>query len=219
MVDGYCTCGARLPEDALFCHRCGRPLRELVTPEEDEAQQPAPVEPPPTAVVEPEAAEPPVSFRNGVAVRVGLLAAAIVQLVTTLSAAAGASLLMPVVIVGGGFYSVVLYARRTGARLSVVNGARMGWMTGIFCFVIMTVFFTAGIALLAGSDQLMKAYKDSASSLGLPPETAQQFEKLASDPGAFAASIILGLVFQFVFLTILCSMGGALGAKLRGQKP
>lgn len=153
------------------------------------------------------------------AVRTGFLAAAIVQLVSTLSAAVGASLLLPLVLLGGGFYAVVLYARRTGARLSILNGARMGWITGIFCFVIMTVFFTAGIALLAGSDQLMKAYKDSAATLGLPPEAAQQFEKLASDPGAFAASIVLGLIFQFVFLTLFCSMGGALGAKLRGQKP
>lgn len=218
-MDGYCTCGAKLPEDALFCHRCGRPLRELVEPEREENPQPAVVSLPVEQAVAPEAPEPSVNFRNGAAVRVGFLAAAIVQLASTLSAAAGAALLLPLVLLGGGFYAVVLYARRTGARLSVLNGARMGWITGIFCFVIMTVFFTAGIALLAGSDQLMKAYKDSAASLGLPPEAAQQFEKLASDPGAFAASIILGLVFQFVFLTLFCSMGGALGAKLRGQKP
>lgn len=194
-------------------------MRDLVEPEREEAPQPVVLEvaPPPPAA--PEAAEASVTFRDGMAVRTGFLAAAVVQLVSTLSAAVGASLLLPLVLLGGGFYAVVLYARRTGARLSVLNGARMGWITGIFCFVIMTVFFTAGIALLAGSDQLMKAYKESAASLGLPPEAAQQFEKLASDPGAFAASIVLGLVFQFVFLTLFCSVGGALGAKLRGQKP
>ena len=194
-------------------------MRELVEPEREEAPQPVVVQLQPEAPPEPAAAEASVTFRDGMAVRTGLLAASVVQLVSTISAAVGASLLLPLVLLGGGFYAVVLYIRRTGARLSVVNGARMGWITGIFCFVIMTVFFTAGIALLAGSNELMKAYKDSAASLGLPPEAAQQFEKLAADPGAFAASIILGLVFQFVFLTLFCSVGGALGAKLRGQKP
>jgi hypothetical protein len=220
-VEGSCTCGAKLPEDALFCHRCGRPLRELVEPdtaEVDVESLPAPEPVPPLPVLQNEA-DPPINFRNGAAVRVSFLAAALIQLATTLSAAVGASMLLPVVLLAGGFYAVFLYSRRTGAPLSIVNGARMGWLTGIFCFVIMTVFFTAGIAMLAGSDQLMKAYKDSASSLGLPPEAAQQFEKIASDPAAFAASIAIGLLFQFVFLTMLCSMGGALGAKFRGQGP
>jgi hypothetical protein len=190
-----------------------------VEPELDETPPPVVAEVVTEQAVAPEPAEPSVNFRNGMAVRTSFLAAAVIQLASTMSAAVGASLLLPVVLLAGGFYAVVLYARRTGSRLSVLNGARMGWITGIFCFVIMTVFFTVGIALLAGSDQLMKAYKDSAASLGLPPEAAQQFEKLASDPGAFAASIMLGLFFQFVFLTLFCSMGGALGAKLRGQKP
>jgi hypothetical protein len=196
-------------------------LRELVEPDTAEAEGeslPAPQAAPPAAIlqVEPEA---PINFRNGAAVRVSFLAAALIQLATTLSAAAGASMLLPVVLLGGGFYAVFLYMRRTGTQLSITNGARMGWLTGIFCFVIMTVFFTAGLAMLASSDQLMKAYKDSAASLGLPPEAAQQFEKLASNPAAFAASILIGLLFQFVFLTILCSMGGALGAKFRSQGP
>jgi len=213
-VDGYCTCGAKLPDDALFCHRCGRPLRELVPPQPEESETTAHEEATPVEPVAVPPAEPPViNFHNGTAVRVGFLAAALVQLVSTLSAAAGASLLMPLVLLGGGFYAVVLYIRRTGTGLSVLNGARMGWITGIFSFVIMTVFFTAGIAILAGSDQLLKAYKESAQSLGLPADAADQIQKVLADPGAFALSIGIGLAFQFLLLTALCSMGGALGAR------
>ncbi|MBI4894018.1 MAG: hypothetical protein HY821_25600 [Acidobacteria bacterium] len=189
---------------------------------EPEPAEPAPLHAAPEPVVPLESPVLPVEdrigFGNGAAVRVGFLAAAVVQMVSTLSAAAGASLLLPLVLLAGGFYAVVLYSRRTGFQVSVQNGARMGWMTGIFSFVIMTVFFTAGIAMLAGSNELMKAYKESAASLGLPAEAAAQFEKLAADPAAFATSIVLGLVFQFVFLTLLCSMGGALAAKLRARK-
>ena len=29
----FCTCGAELPPDALFCHKCGKPQREIVEPE------------------------------------------------------------------------------------------------------------------------------------------------------------------------------------------
>lgn len=216
-MEGYCTCGAKLPDDALFCHRCGRPLRELVEPERDEAPEFAP--PPPPVIEAPPSDANPVSvtFRNGIAVRVSLMAAAIVQLVTTLSAAAGAALLMPLLALGGGFYSVMLFARRTGTRLSPLNGARMGWMTGIFFFAI-SLFFMAGTALLSGGDQLRKAFQDGAKISGVPPEVAQQLEKVTSDPASFAFLIVSSLVFQFILVTLLFSAGGALGAKLRGEK-
>jgi predicted amidophosphoribosyltransferase len=29
----FCTCGAELPPDARFCHRCGKPQREEIEPE------------------------------------------------------------------------------------------------------------------------------------------------------------------------------------------
>jgi len=37
----FCSCGAQLPPDALFCHKCGKPQRELVAPEpEVQAERP-----------------------------------------------------------------------------------------------------------------------------------------------------------------------------------
>lgn len=216
-MDGYCTCGAKLAEDALFCHRCGRPLRELVGPEAAETPAPA---------AEPEPREPAaervlsdfnVGFRNGAAVRAGFVAAASVQLVSTLSAAVGAALLMPVVLIGGGLYAVILYARRTGIRLSVLDGARMGWITGVFSFAF-SVFFAAMMALLSGGDQIVKAIRESSSLVSLSPAEARKLEQLVADPAALAIFFALVLLLQFVVSTVLCSMGGALGAKVRGQK-
>src|SRR3954453_7443593 len=61
----YCTCGAKLPEDARFCHKCGKPQFELIEPEE-----PAVVEPVPPVPVQPPPQPQGVGFRNPAAVRV-----------------------------------------------------------------------------------------------------------------------------------------------------
>jgi hypothetical protein len=49
-----------------------------------------------------------------------------------------------VTLLAGGFFSVFMYQRRTGFSLSVGSGARMGWITGIFCSVIMLVTIASG---------------------------------------------------------------------------
>lgn len=218
-VETFCTCGAKLVEDALFCHRCGRPVRELTAEargeiEPQEEPQPAPAAAPPLPVVE----EPAPSFQSSTAVRVGFLAAVLVQLASILSAIAGASLLMPLLLIGGGFYAAVLYMKRTGAPLSTVEGARVGWITGIFTFVIATVFFTAGMALLSASGELVKAYEESLARMNLPTDSVEKMRRLLAEPRTFALTVIAGLAFQFLFLTIFCSLGGVLGARLRGPR-
>ena len=140
------------------------------------------------------------------------------QLASILSAMAGASILLPLLLIGGGFYAAVLYMRRTGAPLSLVEGARVGWITGLFAFVIATVFFTAGMALLSASGDMMKAYEESLQRMNLPADSVERFRKMLEEPGRFALTMIAGLVFQFLFLTIFCSLGGALGARLRGSR-
>jgi hypothetical protein len=221
-VEGFCTCGAKLVEDALFCHRCGRPVRELAAPADEEDAAPA-GEPgqaaAETAVAagQPEEAAGP-GFQSSAAVRAGFLAAVLVQLASTLSAMAGASILMPLLLLGGGFYAAVLYMRRTGSPLTVIEGARVGWITGIFTFVIATVFFTAGITVLSASGELARAWEESLAKMNLPTDSVERFRKLLSDPKTFAFTLIAGLIFQFFFLTIFCSLGGALGARLRGQR-
>src|SRR5258708_21315931 len=68
LMPDFCSCGAQLPEDARFCHKCGKPQREEIV-----------VEPPPAP---PAAAAPPApgdaaawprapSFRHPLAWRVG----------------------------------------------------------------------------------------------------------------------------------------------------
>src|SRR2546427_9063086 len=68
----FCSCGAQLPEDARFCHKCGKPQREEIVVE----QPPSPL---PAAAPALDAAAWPgaPSFHHPVAVRVGLFVASI----------------------------------------------------------------------------------------------------------------------------------------------
>src|SRR5689334_21914503 len=123
----FCTCGAQLPADALFCHKCGKPQRELVVPETI-ATPPAPMEAPqPT----PRPQAPPLNFRNPVAVRISLLVAV------------GATLLLnflPVINwLAGGFVAVLFYRQRTGNALTVKAGVRLGWITGLLTFALSAI--------------------------------------------------------------------------------
>jgi hypothetical protein len=220
-MEGHCTCGAKLAEAALFCHRCGRPLREGFGAEEPEeapldqaARAPAleTLQPPPPA-------GEAISFRNRMAVRVGLVSAALVQLVMMVAAAAGGPLLFPVVMLAGGWYSTFLYRRRSGVALNSLNGARMGWITGVFTFVITTVLFTVAIGLMMSSGELMSAYRRNAESMGMTADTVEKFQELMKNPGLFGFSILVGLLFQFVLQTFMSSVGGFLSGLGRREQP
>jgi hypothetical protein len=204
MVIESCTCGARPPEDARFCHKCGRPLYD------DPEPQPEQVSAPPPPVV----AEPPkptgVGFRNPRAVRVGMLAAAAICL---LQSVPFPSVLQPVwllvLLLGGGFLSVYMYHRRTGDDLTVLAGARLGWMTGLFVFLVTLVLFTITVVGVG----MHKFFQDVLTIRGTP-EMAEQFEAILQSPGGLAAMLFVALLTMFFLLTFVTSAGGALAAKV-----
>ena len=122
----------QLPEDARFCHKCGKPQREEIAVELPPAHGPAIAAAPPL-----EAWLGAPSFHHPVAVRVGLFVASIATFLC-LALPFGFVVWLP----SAGFVSVYLFSRRTGQSLSVRNGARMGWIAGILSFLIITVLFT-----------------------------------------------------------------------------
>ena len=72
-MDERCTCGTYLVEDAMFCHKCGRPTREIPNlggAAVVEAAIPARATIPPPLPEGP----PEIGFNNHVAVRTALLA-------------------------------------------------------------------------------------------------------------------------------------------------
>lgn len=210
-----CTCGAITVEGAQFCHKCGRPLYEMVPEPEAEVTE-APVFQEEVPVPEPVVLQPAlteISFKNAAAVRVGLAVAAIGFLFTNLTGLVGSGpaqfvSLMLISMASGGF-AVWLYKRRTGQSLSVKSGARLGWITGVFSFVLITVITTFTVAIV-GPEKIAEAFKDPAVMRGVP---AAQVEQILSNPLVIGFALLLSMCAMFAVYAVASSLGGALGAK------
>jgi hypothetical protein len=204
-VPEFCTCGAQLPPDALFCHKCGKLQRDEPLPVPDE------LDPPPVAIVYAEPAGPPeIGFHNSQAVRVAFLVGSLAFLLFLLPFPIGLKLLF---LLGAGVFSVYLYGRRSGYSVEIGGGARMGWITGLFCFVILAVLITASMALLS---VLMRdpgtatQFREQMGAMGMSPENIQQATELFQSP----VQVLGALLSLFVTSTLLPALGGALGARL-----
>lgn len=195
-----CSCGATLPEDALFCHRCGKPQRELL-----ETEVEAPALPPPPPVPAP----PPIGFHNGPAVRISLAAAVLSILVTAfLGQLAVLQALAPIWLILTGFLAVVFYRRRTHQRMSTLSGARLGWICGIFGFVIITLMLTM-MAVALSEPSVATALRDQWKQYGRSETDLNALMDTFKTP----ASIGGRLVASFLLFTVLPTFGGAIGAK------
>lgn len=208
----FCTCGAQLPPDAVFCHKCGKPQREI-GPLEPELPPPAQWQVPPNATfdnatagavppVAPRYEPPPMNFRNPVAVRVAAL----------VSVGASALFFLPYGVnwLAAGYFAVFFYRRKTGASLNVVAGVRIGWMTGILTFAILAVLLSGCVVLLNADG--MREIIEAQLKRSPDPRIPEMLSMMQSVPHVLA--ILAG---TFVFTTCLSMAGGALGAKLVGH--
>jgi hypothetical protein len=204
-VPERCTCGAVLPEDALFCHRCGKPQRELVTPvAEPEPVSVAPPPPIPAPVI------PRIGFSNGPAVRIALLAGILsIVAVGVAGQLATLWLIAPLCPLAAGFLAVFLYRRRTGERLSARSGAQLGWISGLFGFVIITVMLTM-MAVALTEPSTVASLREQWHQYGRAEADLNQMIDALRNP----LNIISYLATSFLLFTVLTAFGGAIGAKL-----
>jgi ABC-type cobalt transport system substrate-binding protein len=204
-----CTCGARPPEDAKFCHRCGRPLSGEPEPE------PEPVAPEPLLPSVALAPQEPVKigWNNRTAVRVALAAAVVSTVLGWIPLPALFLLLwQPIILVGSGFLSVFWYQKATGEFLNVRSGAKLGLLTGILHFVITVIFFTLSMVALQfqGGGAMQRFRRAMEMSPGYDPK----LESLFNNPVAMGMMMLFALLVMFGFLAVLSSLGGALGSKI-----
>ncbi|HLH19812.1 MAG TPA: zinc ribbon domain-containing protein [Bryobacteraceae bacterium] len=195
----FCTCGAQLPPDALFCHKCGKPQRDIVAPEPAPAPAYIPPDQPPTLRVEPQALQ--LGFRNPVAMKISLGVAVVATLL---------SFLPYLNWLAAGFFAVFFYRRRTGAHLNMESGVRMGWMTGVMMFAIMAVMLGSSLVFMQAAGGLGAVQAQFKSALD--PRVLDALRILQSPH-----EVALLMVQFFVFMTLLSMAGGALGAKMTGR--
>jgi len=203
-VPQRCTCGAILPEEALFCHKCGKPQREdllLV-----EAPIPLPETPPPLRAP---AGPPPIGFHNGPAVRIALFA----EVVTIFLSVVAVQLPLPralalVLLILAGVVAVFLYRRRTGQKLSILSGAHLGWICGIFGFIIVTLMLTM-FAVALSEPSAVATIREQLKTVGKSDADLDQMIRIFHDP----ANITGAVLESFLLFTILPAFGGAIGAK------
>jgi hypothetical protein len=193
-----------LPEDARFCHKCGKPQRDEPVLVEDEPEIVAPAPAPPIPQF------PPIGFHNRPAVAAALLAGVAWFLLSMVSgyvlpAASGLGL------VGAGFLAVYLYQRRTGQRLSMIHGAHLGWISGVFGFAISSAVVALEFSNPATRDALLEQVKKAAASRQVEIE---QVSEMMHNPSLLLSFVAL----MFVMFTVLPACGGALGAKFLDRK-
>jgi hypothetical protein len=201
----FCTCGAQLPPDALFCHKCGKPQRELMMPDAPPAPDYAPVTPPPPPPVE--APAPRLTFHDQVAVRIALYVGV---------AATVLSLTLPLVNwLAAGFLAVYLYRRKTRRLLDVSAGVHMGWITGLVMFPLGAIVYVA-IAMSEHWGTLWLEQMKHAPTQD-PALQRQMVQFFQSGPG-MAVALLFSLGFLFLLIIGLSIAGGALGAKVSGRQ-
>jgi len=208
-VPDFCTCGAQLPPDARFCHKCGKPQYDYPGFVEE---TPAPAIEPAAPVAPPAPVE--ISFHNRLAVRIGLLAALIAVLLF-LFPLPYPFLRLFLAFVAAGFLSVFVYTRRTGQALSIRSGARLGWITGIFSFTFVTVLFTVAVVAISNQGGLAKYFRSQ-----LPPNDSrtEMLSQALNDPATLVGSVLFSVLLLFIVLTLLPVLGGALGAKVLAKE-
>ena len=199
-----------MPDDARFCHKCGKPQREEIAVEQPAPPVPEILAPPPV-----EAWPGAPSFHHPVAVRVGLFVASIATFLC-LAAPIGFVIWLP----SAGFISVYLFSRRTGQSLSVRNGARMGWISGILSFLIITVLFTIiAVAVANRPGGLPGFFREQLSNAkSIPSQDLERAIEMLANPVQQAVIYLFFLLFWFMVISVFCTAGGAIGAKVLAKE-
>ena len=193
-----CTCGAELPPDALFCHKCGKPQRDIAPQERpEEALEP---------VAKPTFSPTAPSFRNPVAVRVGMMLASLAALLSSIPLI---GLLSPVWFFSAGFLSPFAYRRRTGEPVTMRNGARLGWITGVIGFVISTI-----VTLLTAGSQLATEMRQQLRNMPIADANMQRTVEALQTPLGIGVLLVAAILVFFAYVMALCTAGGALGARI-----
>jgi hypothetical protein len=190
-----CTCGAQLPPDAVFCHKCGKPQREILEVE-TEALAPPPPTPPPFPAMGMPREFGPVTFRNIEVLKTSLMAAVLATFL----------LFLPYVNwFAAGYFAVFFYRRRTRQPVDIIAGVRIGWLTGLMNFAILALILICWVLMLRTPEAM-----DVAKVMAQKNASFKELLAIVQN-----GPQLFGLIAtSFIFVTFLSMSGGLLGAVL-----
>jgi uncharacterized membrane protein (DUF485 family) len=154
-----------------------------------------------------------VSFANPAVLRIAFAAAALAILLDSIPFL---NLLFIIWSMGAGFMAVWMYRRRTGMPVSVGSGAKLGWITGVFSFVISTVIVTATVVF--SGEKVADEFRRQIAATWSNDPNYKQLLSTFENPASFAALIIFALFFFFLLLSLASVAGGALGARFSNKE-
>lgn len=199
-MEQRCTCGALLPPDARFCHKCGKPqfeedIERLAVLEAEAAPKPAVTLTPAIQF----AAEGVGNIRAiGITMAVAALALVCMLIVGMIAPPA-----VPLILCAAGFAAARFYGMKRA--ISALGGAILGTMTGMWLFLVFAV--CAGTASLTFASPEGQAMMKS-----LSPKVAPEVLRILQDPHQMVTGFLLPVFF---FLVLSSAFGGLLAARLR----
>ena len=209
-----CTCGAQLPDDARFCHRCGRPqLEEDIARMREDESVPVPTPPPP-----PPPPAPKIDFGNRKAVTISIAVAMLTLFVfiasSVLAPFAATLFILPLFCISG-FVAARWYMKQTGQSITAQAGARLGFMTALWAFLVVVVICVL-MAVFVSNPEWRSQIVDMVNAQGNP--AAGQIAKLLEDPRRFIFLMMGELLVNFCLFTFPSMLGGMLGVRFSNKR-
>lgn len=199
-MEQRCTCGALLPPDARFCHKCGKPQYE----EDIERLAALEAEVAPTPAAIPQVVEQPAGNGIGNLRAVGIsMAAAALAFMGMLIVGMVFPPAVPVILCAAGFAAARFYGIKHS--ISALNGALLGVMTGLWLFLVFAVCVGTASATLSSPE-------GQAMMKNISPKVAPEMIRILQDPQQMLTGFLLPVFFFLVFSS---AFGGLLGARLR----
>lgn len=121
---------------------------------------------------------------------------------------------------GAGFLAVIFSRRRPGSGIGAAAGARLGALSGLFFFSMLTILEASAVAILHKGAEVRSEIIDKIQQAAAryPGPEVQPFLDFAKSPGGLAIMMGASLIFGFVVFVLLGSLGGALGAAILGRR-
>ncbi len=154
---------------------------------------------------------PPIGFGNPQALRSALLASLVAAVLSNLPLV---GVLCFIWYPGAGFLSVYNYRRRTGLTPTTSGGAKLGWITGVFTFVISLAMLAVVFLVPQKDGSVIEIIRRQIGDYPAQEELKRQMLELLDSPEAIAILMLIYLVMFFMLVAGFTTIGGALGAKV-----